>query len=183
MDGRSPKLPTTNRNSNDKEPDSHPHRPSLPPPIHLIIPMEPMGAPRHRIERTKSGKVKTYNLTKYRDWKGTFAMIAATQMPASPSLDMPLSVEILAIFDRPAYMCKRYKRSGALKGSPGLVWHVNVPDADNVIKAVLDALKDHMTDDRIVADVRCRKHYREIDGKPRVEVIIQPLLQPCFGGG
>jgi Holliday junction resolvase RusA-like endonuclease len=59
----------------------------------------------------------------------------------------------------------------------GLMWRTTKPDADNVLKIVLDAIETAgiVTGDQQVALVECRSLYAEKVGHPRVEVTIETL--------
>lgn len=77
----------------------------------------------------------------------------------------PLRVEIRAFFPIPSSFSK--KKRDALKDTP----HIKKPDADNVAKAVVDALNYlAFHDDSAICDLITIKRYSE---NPRVEVRIE----------
>lgn len=97
-----------------------------------------------------------------RRWEDQVALVASQHMPADV-IEGPVSVDVLAVVSRPQRLLRR-------RDPDGLIWCTAKPDADNVAKSVLDALKRHWRDDSQVVDVRCRKVYAERVGLPRVEV-------------
>ena len=89
-----------------------------------------------------------------------FAAIVAKHAPKTV-LDEPLRVDILAVMPRP----KRLTR----KSDPdGLVWCTTKPDADNIRKAVLDAMSAWWRDDALICAGETLKVYA---GKGRVPCV------------
>lgn len=89
----------------------------------------------------------------------------------------PLRVSITAFFPRPQKMSKRSKRTGELLGgfSEGPIPMASRPDADNVAKAVLDALASWYRDDAQVFDLVVTKFYHAMSDRPRVRVTIEEV--------
>ena len=89
----------------------------------------------------------------------------------------PLRVSITAFFPRPQKMSKRSKRTGELLGgfSEGPIPMASRPDADNVAKAVLDALASWYRDDAQVFYLVVAKFYHAVDARPRVRVTIEEV--------
>lgn len=88
----------------------------------------------------------------------------------SQPLQGPIGVHVLAVFE-PAKSWSRRKRADHLGQ-----WHLQKPDADNVLKAVLDGLsRIAFADDSQVADQRCRKVWGE---KAETVVTITALDPP-----
>ena len=79
---------------------------------------------------------------------------------------VPLLASLTAWFPIPKSTSK--KKAAAMEG----VFHLSRPDADNIAKAILDALNGHAyQDDSAVQIDRCWKLYT--NGAPRVEVTIR----------
>jgi Holliday junction resolvase RusA-like endonuclease len=92
----------------------------------------------------------------------------------------PVEVVITARFQRPASHYRRVRGSDVLKqGSP--VYHDQKPDADNVAKAVMDALGPHGSwpgvwdDDKRVAVLTVHKMYASPRCSPSVDVTVWRL--------
>ena len=132
--------------------------------IGFTAPVIPIGKGRPRVYRrkTKSGGDITVATTpeKTRRWESDFAAIVAKHAPKTV-LDEPLRVDILAVMPRP----KRLTR----KSDPdGLVWCTTNPDADNIRKAVLDAMSAWWRDDALICAGETLKVYA---GKGRVPCV------------
>ena len=83
--------------------------------------------------------------------------------------DLPLTATITAYFPIPKSVSKRKRE--IMQG--GLVPHTKKPDADNLAKAVLDALNGiAYQDDSQIAALRVTKYYSE---EPHVDVEIHKL--------
>jgi len=145
-------------------------------PISFRIDIDPHGKGRGRVITVAGrGAIKTPEKTK--NWEAAFALMSARHRPAGV-LDEPLVVEIVAEFARPRRMCKRSMRDPAelLGGYSGeRVPMAARPDADNVAKAVLDAMASWWRDDALVVDLRVRKFYHAINRRPCVRVIVRSL--------
>jgi len=84
--------------------------------------------------------------------------------------DLPLTATITAYFPIPKSVSKRKRE--IMQG--GLVPHTKKPDADNIAKAVLDALNGiAFYDDSQVASLRVAKYYSE---EPRVEIELYGMV-------
>ncbi len=133
------------------------------------IPMQPIGKGRGRIVKLgKHAGIKTPDKT--RAWLTEFSMRAARYAPRVP-LDCPVQVSIVAVFERP----KRLRRK---KDPDGRMWHDRRPDADNVAKAVLDAMSRWWADDSRVVHLDVVKLYTAKDEQPCVEVRVSTHLLP-----
>ncbi len=115
--------------------------------------MVPMAAPRPRV--TKTGHA--YMPKEYTAWKRQFAQSTAIQLANIDNfktIDYPIYVKVEFVFPRPQRMQHREIPSHQLP-------HASKPDIDNLIKAVLDGLKDAQvfTDDNLVASIHARKAY------------------------
>jgi len=110
------------------------------------IDIEPRGKGRPRF--SKCGH--TYTDSKTRQFEKDLSQLASLAWKNNP-LKGAVAIEIEAYFKRP----KSVKRE----------LHTVSPDADNVIKACLDALnKIVFEDDKQICSVSCKKFYAEKEG-------------------
>ncbi len=130
--------------------------------IKFTVPGVPVGKGRPRF--TQGGrpytpeKTKTYEETVRQCWQ--------TQSGQGFAGGVPLLASITAYFPIPKSASR--KKAAAMEGT----FHLSRPDADNVTKAVLDALNGWAyPDDSAVQIDRCYKIYT--NGLPRVEVEIR----------
>lgn len=111
-----------------------------------------------------------------REWKAAVRRAAHPHRPAEP-LAGPLRVELDFLMPRPKYMdARRYD------GRPEL--HGVKPDADNLAKAVLDALGDDKGwwgDDAQVCELAVQKHYHGRAGSPGCGVRVMALADAQAG--
>lgn len=70
----------------------------------------------------------------------------------------PVSLKIWAVFERPKYMCKVYKKNNQPSFSPTWLRHTAKPDADNIAKSICDGLKTWL-DDRLIFKLEVEKNY------------------------
>jgi Holliday junction resolvase RusA-like endonuclease len=83
--------------------------------------------------------------------------------------DVPLQADIIAYFPIPKSTSKK-KREAMLNGE---IYHTKKPDADNIVKCILDALNGiAYYDDSQVVYVRCKKNYSD---EPRAEITIREI--------
>lgn len=129
--------------------------------VSFVVPLPPRGQGRARAA-VVAGRAKMYKPAQSRRWEDQVALVASQHMPADV-IEGPVRVDVLAVVPRPQRLLRR-------RDPDGPIWCTAKPDADNVAKSVLDALKRHWRDDSQVVDVRCRKVYAERSGLPRVEV-------------
>ena len=141
--------------------------------ITFVVPAIPVAQPRqrHRIVTT-AGRSFATNYTPAKspvnDFKASVRM-AAWQAYSGPPLEGPLSVQIIAVFPRPA--SKRWKNKPMLR-FPKL----SKPDADNIAKANLDALNGLLfVDDAQVARLLVEKWLASGDEQPHVEISVGSL--------
>jgi len=137
--------------------------------FHISIPGQPVGKGRPRVVRNQ-GKVRAYTPKKTEDWTAyAVTLLLNNRQPEWPHT-VPVSVAILAIGKRP----KRLMRK---KDPEHCIWRPTKPDADNVAKAVLDALVKAgvIRDDVQVCLLSVRSLYAEKDGSPSVEVSVRVL--------
>lgn len=129
--------------------------------IKFTVPGVPVGKGRPRV--TCNG---TFTPQKTRQYQQLVQCCWETQCGQGFASGIPLLASITAYFPIPKSTSK--KKAAAMEGT----FHRSRPDADNVAKAILDALNGHAyPDDSAVQIDRCYKLYT--NAAPRVEVIIQ----------
>ena len=146
-------------------------------PIRLSVPGLPIAQPRQRHRVIKSqGRVFAANYTPANAPVNVFkAMLtlAARQAYQGPLLTGPVEMTVSLRFPLPA-SAKKAVRASVDQGA--IVYHVTRPDAENVIKAIQDALTAVVwVDDAQVAVGRWEKVYAMQSG---VEVTIRDLSRP-----
>lgn len=134
----------------------------------FIVMGKPQGKARPRFNR-RTGHTYTPSQTRVYETeiKGSFL----EKYPRPIKLDTPLVVKIDAYFDIPSSASKNQQI--AMAG--GLIRPVKKPDADNIIKAICDALNGlAYVDDSQIVCVSCRKLY---SNQARCEVTISELVR------
>lgn len=148
---------------------------------------EPIGQPRPKaraIPLTTNGKpvfkngkrvwtARVYDPGTADEWKACVAAAARRHRPPQP-LEGPLSVEIVFHMPRPLSHFGTGRNAGILKADAP-TWHVCRPDADNLLKAVLDALTQlgMWHDDSQVCKPSVVKRYGH---RPGADITITPLV-------
>jgi Holliday junction resolvase RusA-like endonuclease len=119
----------------------------------FVVRREPVGKPR----MTRADKWKTRPVVmRYRAFADELRLVAG-RVPAAPG-----SLVVRAFFERPASWS--LKKHAEMAGKP----HQSKPDADNVLKAVSDALYG---EDKSIWHMRIEKFWADEHG-PRTEVIV-----------
>jgi len=95
---------------------------------------EPKGQPRPRAF-VRNGQARVYDAGTAEGWKSQVALAAREAGAAGLALECPVSLVVECRFPRPKY---HFNAKGTKPTAPTL--HTSVPDADNVAKAILDAL-------------------------------------------
>ncbi len=114
----------------------------------VLIKIRPKAAPRPRV--TRNG---TYNPIAYTNYKKAIALIAKTKFDKK---DTALKMHIEFFFKIPKSWSKVKKES--------IPHHTSVPDVDNLIKGIKDALNGvAYNDDSQVISVFARKQYGDED--------------------
>ena len=136
--------------------------------LHLIVSGEPVGQPRHKV-CTIGGRARMYLPTKH-PVHAYKAAIRAAFIQATGQWDMiegPVHVGIHVWFVMPASWSKKKRASHAGQ------YHAQKPDADNVVKAVLDALTDCYAwrDDSQVASVQVIKRWAGQEPTTLIEIV------------
>lgn len=130
--------------------------------IQFTIPGVPVGKGRPRF--TRDGHAHTPQKT--RDYEDKVVLCWKCQSGKGFAAGVPLIAHITAYFSVPKRTSKA--KRAAMEGK----YHMARPDADNICKAILDALNQHAyPDDSAVQIGGCYKIYTT--GAPRVEVTIE----------
>jgi Holliday junction resolvase RusA-like endonuclease len=118
----------------------------------FVMPLAPIGKGRPRVSVNRgTGKRYVRTPKKTAKWESDFRALSARHLPEEP-LEGPLQVDILAVLPRPQRLCRK-------KDQRGLIWAPVTPDADNVRKAVLDAMSRFWLDDKQVVSGTTIKAY------------------------
>lgn len=120
------------------------------------VPGRPQGKARPRAT-VRGGRVQVYTPEETALYE---AAIRAAYCAAHGRVMLagPVSLSVTAVFAVPR-ACSRKKQADCLAG---VLLPVTKPDADNILKAVADALSGAAyADDRCVVDMRCTKRYGE----------------------
>lgn len=136
--------------------------------VHFFVPGKPQGKGRPRaVARGKY--VRMYTPEKTASYESTVALAASQAMGGRQPIDGPVSVVMQIAMQVPASWSKR-KQANALDG---IVLPTTKPDADNVVKAVFDAINGVVwCDDTQVVDLRLVKRYQTTPG---VTMIVSPM--------
>jgi Holliday junction resolvase RusA-like endonuclease len=135
----------------------------------ITIPGKPVAKARPRVFRDKNGFTRGITpeaTVKYEEHVKLCAMEAINNhMTARDLFAMPLKAVIDVYFPCPT---SQYRKT---KPRPQ-EWRTKKPDADNLAKAILDALNGIVYhDDSQVVDLRVRKYQAAQGDAPRVEVV------------
>lgn len=130
--------------------------------VKFTVPGIPIGKGRPRF--MKNGR--TYTPQKTREYENKVVQCWKCQSEKGFADGIPLRATVTAFFTVPKSVSK--KKAAAMDGTP----HIKRPDADNVAKAILDALNGHAyNDDSAIASLTVWKY--QTTGASRVEVIIE----------
>lgn len=144
----------------------------------FIVPGVPIAQPRQRHRAVFSdGKIRTINYMPSKHpvstYKAAIRLVAA-EVYTGPVLDEPLLVRIEAVFPRPKN--KMWKR----KSMPREPW-ARRPDAENIVKAILDSLtKLIYRDDSLIDLASVRRWMAAGDEQPHTEIEIAKLYRPAI---
>lgn len=136
--------------------------------VRFFVPGKPQGKGRPRaVARGKF--VRMYTPEKTASYESTVALAASQAMGSRAPIVGPVSVVMGIALPVPASWSKR-KQASALDG---IVLPTTKPDADNVVKAVFDAINGVVWgDDTQVVDLRLIKRYAPTPG---VSMRVTPL--------
>lgn len=134
----------------------------------------PKPQPRPRAF-SRGGHTGVYDPGTSNEWKSCVKLAAAGT--TSETIACPVSVQLDFNFKRPASHYRTGKFSHELRDDAPR-WHVKKPDADNLAKAVLDALTDmkFWHDDSQVISLTITKKWADI-ANPGCLI----LVEPCAG--
>jgi len=104
------------------------------PPISIFVRGEPKGQPRPRAF-ARGGMVRMYDPATAEGWKSAIADEWRRSVRPMPKIEIPVSLALHFVMPRP----KSHSNKNGLKADAP-VWHAKKPDADNMAKAVMDAL-------------------------------------------
>ena len=118
---------------------------------------EPKPQPRPRAFVRPNGKAGTYDNGKAKAWKQEI-IVEAIRAKFPKRLVGPIRLQAEFYLPRPERLRKKDSPTEAVP-------HINVPDIDNLLKAVMDALSVYglWKDDRQVAEVAAYKRYVGLD--------------------
>lgn len=130
------------------------------PPLTFVVSGEPKSQPRPKASR-RGSFIHIYTPATAKAWKGSVAKAAGPFLSAGP-LTGPLSLSLDFRFARPK---SHFTSKGALSKSARLA-HTTKPDADNLAKAVMDALTDAglWRDDTQIVQLNVTKTYDANEG-------------------
>jgi Holliday junction resolvase RusA-like endonuclease len=136
-----------------------------------VIPGVPIGKGRPRAS-ARHGRVFMRTPEKTAKWEA-FAAETMRMRWMCPMLESPVSVAIVAVFPRPQRLVCKHKRACGCTGER--VPHVARPDADNVAKAVCDALEKAgvLKNDSQVWSVTAVKMIAGAKEQPHVQVTVR----------
>ncbi len=128
--------------------------------IQFFIPGTPKGQPRPKAF-SRGGHAGVYDPQTAGEWKQN-VRDAAKKCGKSITELIPISLYLDFRISRPKGHYGSGKKASTLKSSAP-DWHTGKPDADNLAKAVMDALNDcgFWPDDSLVCDLRVCKRYTD----------------------
>lgn len=128
--------------------------------VKFFVPGKPQGKGRPRA--TARGKfVKMYTPSKTVTYESTIALFAKQAMAGKPPLDNPAIAKLWVYMPIPKSWSKKRK----LAALSGETMPITKPDADNVVKAVFDAINNIVwIDDVQVVALSVFKKYSETPG-------------------
>lgn len=123
--------------------------------VYFFVPGTPQGKGRPRaVARGKF--VRMYTPQKTATYESTVALFASQAMAGQPLFEGPVAVSVSIEMPVPASWSKK-KQSQAAAGT---LFPTGKPDADNVLKALFDAMNGVVwVDDTQVVQIECRKRY------------------------
>lgn len=129
----------------------------------VVIPGQPVAKGRPRFCR--NGHVHAHQASMR--WEDSAAVQLRSAI-GTPMYDQPLKLEVAASFQRPQRLLRK-------KSNPNRIHHTAKPDADNILKAVGDALVKAgvVRDDSCINWQLCVKYYAAKDAPPEVVILLQ----------
>ena len=131
------------------------------------VPGSPIGQGRPKFS-TINGHAVAYDPEKSRNYKAYVRMLATQAMKETgfERIDGPCLLSINAFFEIPKSKSKKFREAALLDQERP----TKKPDADNIVKAIQDALNGlAYKDDAYIVHLACQKFYSD---NPRVEVFV-----------
>ena len=131
------------------------------------IPGSPIGQGRPKFS-TINGHAVAYDPEKSRNYKAYVKMLAVQAMKDNGfnMIEGPCCLSINAYFEIPKSKSKKFREAALME----LERPTKKPDADNIVKAIQDALNGlTYKDDAYIVHLACQKFYSD---NPRVEVFV-----------
>lgn len=138
---------------------------------------QPKGQPRPRAF-SRGGSARVYDPGTAEGWKSCIVLAGKSERPRQP-LTTPLYVFLDFLMPRPKGHYRTGKNAGKIKdGSP--YHHTGKPDADNLAKAVLDAMTQDgwWTDDALVVRLGVSKRYTDPGERSGVWIQVEAANTP-----
>jgi Holliday junction resolvase RusA-like endonuclease len=136
--------------------------------ISFSVPGEPKGKGRPKFVKSTGIAFTPKETANYENWVKTCFLNMHQQKIQG---DVPLRANITAYFQIPKSASKKERQRMEI----GTVLPMKKPDADNIVKIILDSLNGiAYDDDKQVCEVCFRKYY----GEPRVDVQIKEIEVP-----
>lgn len=141
------------------------------------LPLEPLARPRqaHRVVMPKGGArpfVQSYTPEdgKFAGWRQAAILLLRAARRGAPALTGPLGIRLVCLFKMPA-------GEHRVRDPRPRRWHTSKPDADNVLKAVMDAMVEAgwLADDAPVAQVEVQKIVAAQGEAPSIHVTLAAL--------
>ena len=126
-------------------------------PIHFHIPGQPVGKGRPIAGKAFGSRFTTLRTpAKTVSYESTVALFAAQAMAGRPLLTGPVNLQMRVDFAIPASWSQKKQRAA----EAGLILPTVKPDADNILKALCDAINGVVwKDDVQVVDLTLKKRY------------------------
>ena len=138
-------------------------------PISIFVHGDPKGQPRPRAF-ARGGMVRMYDPATAEGWKSAIADEWRRSAPPMPKIEVPVSLHLHFNMPRP----KSHSNKKGLK-TDAPIWHAKKPDADNMAKAVMDALTQlgvWQDDDQVVV----LKVVKRFDATPGCRITLTDAL-------
>lgn len=144
--------------------------------IMVFVAGYPKGQPRPRSSVYFSAKKqkhmsRVYDVGTAEEWKSRIAAELNQHLPESP-VDGPVAVSARFVMPRPKKLLRKSDPDGTMT-------HTTKPDADNLIKAVMDVCSQIgvWRDDKQVADLLVQKRIASKAGRPGLHLVISELVE------
>ena len=142
--------------------------------LRITIHDAPQGKGRPRFARASG---RTFTPARTRAWEARAATAVADALPPGWTPPRLAKLVVDAVFARPERLVCRHKRTCRCEadGLLGRLPHVVAPDADNVLKAVCDALEKGgaVSNDAVIWSATVRKWYASPNEAPAVYVVLE----------